>query len=391
MKLGVVTSSISRQAGGLFHSVRRLAQSTAEAGIPVQVFGVRDEFAEEDLPAWKPLEPIVTEVQGPSRLAWSPGLAKQLAGISGPETLLHLHGIWQYASLACLRWRQRTKQPVVISPRGMLDPWALNNSPWRKRLVGICYEYRNLRGANCLHALADSEYQSMRAFGLKNPIVVSPNGVDIPSEEDLARPYALTLPTGWSDRRLLLFLSRVHPKKGLMPLLDAWARSSAVRKNWRLAIAGPDEVGHQAEVDRMIGELGLTQEVACVGPQYGEEKKAWLRRADAFILPSFSEGFPMAVLEAMAYRLPVVMTDECNFPEAFQHQVALRTQPEASSLLAALDSLAEMSASDIADLGQRARQFVQESYSWQTIAGQLIETYQWLLGGGAPPAVVRTR
>lgn len=390
MRLGIVTTCVSRNAGGLFHSVRRLAQTTAAAGVGVEIFSVRDEWTEEDLPAWRPLVPRVFDRSGPARLAWAPELGKELLRFDPEDAVVHLHGLWQYASLATLRWRTKTGAPTVISPRGMLDPWALANSKWRKRAVGLLYEYRNLRSASLLHALNDSEYRSMRAFGLKQPIAILPNGVDIPSESELVSADPSPLPATWAGKRVLLFLARVHPKKGILPLLEAWKKIGAGRRDWRLALAGPDENGHAAEVSRALADLGLGDEVVLVGPQYGTAKRNWLLAADAFVLPSHSEGFPMAVLEAMAHRLAVIMTEECNFPEAFDAGVAFSARPKSASLAEALERLFSLADAERKEMGASARTFVESTYGWSTIAEQTIEAYRWLLAGGSAPSFVRT-
>jgi poly(glycerol-phosphate) alpha-glucosyltransferase len=375
----------------LFHSVRRLSQSILDAGWDVSIFSLEDDDTAADIGAWLPLVPQLARVVGPHRLGYSPGLERMLRTFGGEDALIHQHGIWQFPSASVRRWARRTGQPTIISPRGMLDPWALRNSALRKRVVGILYEYGNLRSTRCIHALADSEYDGIRLFGSKNPVAVIPNGIDVPNEEELTTPVPKDFPLEWKDARVLLFLGRVHPKKGLLPLLDGWSRLGRVKQDWKLAIAGPDEVGHQAEVAARIGSLGLEHEVAVVGPQYGPGKKEWLNRADAFVLPSFSEGFPMAVLEAMAHRLPVLMTRECHFPEAFEHQVAFEARPEAVSLAAAMEELLARRASDLKETGGRARAFTAERYAWPIIAKEMIEVYHWLLGGGTPPATVRLR
>jgi poly(glycerol-phosphate) alpha-glucosyltransferase len=361
-----------------------------DAGWDVTVFSLEDSDSTADLPAWLPLVPKLARVVGPHRLGYSPGLAAQLRAFRPENALVHQHGIWQFPSLEVLRWRRRTKQPTVISPRGMLDPWAVRNSRLRKRIVGSLYEYANLRESHCIHALAESGHDGIRKFGLKNPIAIIPNGIDVPTEQDLSTPLPEDLPPDWNGARLMLFLGRVHPKKGLLPLVEGWSRVGRKRQDWKLVIAGPDEGGHQADVVELARRLGIENDVAFVGPQYGQAKKNWLNHADAFVLPSFSEGFPMAVLEAMAHRLPVLMTRECNFPEAFHARVAYEARPEAASIAQSLEEILPLAQGDLAEMGQRARQFACEHYAWPIIAKEMVEVYRWLLGGGTPPATVRT-
>ena len=137
-----------------------------------------------------------------------------------PE-VLHTHGIWTYLSIGVPRWARRNQKPYIVSPHGMLDAWALDNSKLKKKVAAALYERRHLRGAACLHALCASEADSIRAFGLKNPIATIPNGIEIPEGRDLKSRYS-------AKKKIMLFLGRLHPKKGLENALRAWASARAV-------------------------------------------------------------------------------------------------------------------------------------------------------------------
>jgi poly(glycerol-phosphate) alpha-glucosyltransferase len=132
----------------------------------------------------------------------------------------------------------------------------------------------------------------------------------------------------------------------------------------------------------------LDSEIIFFGPAFGDDKKSLLSTADAFILPSFSEGLPMSVLEAWSYKLPVVMTPECNLPEGFAADAAIRIETGAESIALGLNSLFSMSASDLQAMGAKGRALVEERFTWKTIAAQMREVYDWMLGGGATPSSV---
>jgi poly(glycerol-phosphate) alpha-glucosyltransferase len=295
--------------------------------------------------------------------------------------VLHLHALWMYTSLVAAKWRRRTTHPLVVSPNGMLEPWALSNSAWKKRLAGLIYEYRMLRNASVIHANTRKELSDIRNFGLRNPVAIIPNGVSLPAR--MARP-------GGGSLRLV-FLGRLHPKKGLRELLAAWAQLAAgERSDWRLAIAGWDDGGHEAELRRLAKESEIASSVEFVGPKFGPEKEELLGEATAFVLPSFSEGLPMAVLEAWSYGLPVVMTEHCNVPEGFASEAAVRVAPEADSIAAGLRVLMRMTHGELAAMGARGRALVERQFSWPQIAAQMAEVYRWVLGGGTPPACVES-
>ncbi|MEM9234613.1 MAG: glycosyltransferase, partial [Pseudomonadota bacterium] len=146
LSLGILTTSLSRQAGGLFQSVRRSAIALHQAGIDVTVYGIEDQHTAEDLNAWEPLEPKVFQRVGPAALGYGRGLGRAVRW--GGHDVLHLHGIWQANSFETVNARM----PVMISPRGMLDSWAVENSRLKKRLFGAMVEKKNLHRATCLHA-----------------------------------------------------------------------------------------------------------------------------------------------------------------------------------------------------------------------------------------------
>lgn len=384
MRIALVTSSVSRRAGGLFFTVRRLAQTLVlSGGAEVEVLGIADAQTPNDLPEWGVTTPQVFRRHGPAAFGYAPGMARSLA--RSECALAHTQGLWMYPSRAVYRWARAHRQPYMVTAHGMLDPWAVRNSGWKKRLAGWAYEHAHLRGAACLHALCDAEAQAMRGYGLRAPICVIPNGVDLPEAPRAHSPaWAAALPAG---ARVLLYLGRLHPKKGLPGLLKAWegVRAAAQAGEWHLVIAGWDQGEHQAELATRIEHAGLQGQVHLVGPQFGADKAASYDRADAFILPSFSEGLPMTVLEAWAHSLPVLMTPACNLPEGFAAGAALEMAAEPDSIAAALRQLFGMPDTERQATGERGRQLVAERFTWPRVAEQMLEVYRWVLGQGPMP------
>ncbi|MBK1699831.1 glycosyltransferase [Thiococcus pfennigii] len=390
MKVGVITNSLSRLGGGLFWSVRALSQGLSDQGCSVKVFATEDEETKADLPNWKDLEVISLKVRGPEMIGYLPELSSALDDWN-PD-LLHVNGMWKYEAIATLQWSVNTSRCYVVSPRGMLDDWALKHSAWKKRLAAMLYQRRFLRRACCLHALNYSELQSIRRLGLRNPAAVIPNAVDVPVPRLLQQPapeWARDLPPG---SRILLFLGRLHPKKGLINLLRGWAQAQRDEREagepWRLVIAGWDQGGHKALLERLASELGINDSVLFVGPQFGDQKAAILTISDAFVLPSLSEGLPMAVLEAWAYHLPVLLTPQCNLPEGFSAGAALCIEPQAESICTSLKTLFTMDVSALIDMGERGRHLVESRFTRTKVAAEMYSVYRWILGLDAKPDCV---
>lgn len=394
IKSAHLTHSVSRKAGGLLDAVMRLVQSQAAREMESKVFGLWDEFTEADLKAWSPVPVAAFETSWPKAIRRAPGLMEALLAFAPDIT--HTHGLWLYPSIAARNYSRKTKRPNLISPHGMLDPWALKNSQWKKKIAYAWFEQGHLRGARCIRALCESEAQSIRQLGLVNDIVVIPNGIDLPKT-------APTTPPPWGEiiqpgQNVLLFLSRIHPKKGLVNLLKAWAQNQR-SSNWTLAIAGWDQGGHEEELKQLCTEINISftdirepasgierpASVIFLGPQFNEAKAACYHHCDAFVLPSFSEGLPMVVLEAWANSKPVIMTPECNLPEGFLAGAAIRAEPTEVSLTAAVNDLRRMTVAERAAMGARARELVEQRFTWSHVGEQMREVHQWVLGGGANP------
>jgi poly(glycerol-phosphate) alpha-glucosyltransferase len=413
MNLAQLAFSLSNRGGGIFEILLGQSHALRNLGVGVQVLGLEDDLWSKDRERWGAVPASVFSVQGPRFFGYSGGFSSALEK-ANPD-LCHLHSLWMYPGVAMQRWSRKNGRPYMLTPNGMLEPWALRNSGWKKRLAGLFYEKSILRGAACLQANTLKEADDFRAYGLMNRIEIVPNGVDLPGGSFLGADFSIQSSDG---RKRLLFLGRIHPKKGLLGALRAWAElrnsPSEIRDSaeWQFVIAGWDQGGHEAELKRLCGELGLkvfsfqgsvfrahvdrnlklnsyklktpppeakVADVVFCGPAFEEEKNALLRSADAFILPSFSEGLPMSVLEAWAYGLPVAMTPECNLPEGFACGAALEIRSGEGSFQDGMRILIEMTNQERAAMGMRGRRLVEERFTWPKVAKSLKEIYESLL------------
>ena len=387
VSLGVVANSLSRRAGGLLASMCETGIELLKDGVDVHAYGISDEFTALDAPMWSPVELSHFRTVGLKRFGYAPGLARAVTGAG--HDVIHQHGLWTHASLVVNVWRRKTGRPTVISSHGMLDPWALKNSVWKKRAARLLFEDRNLARASCLHALNTQEAESIRALGLSNPIAVIPNGVRLPVSTVTVAPPA------WMEedsRKVLLFLGRIHPKKGVDRLLEAWALlkrdNRELGTGWVLAIAGWDDGGHLNPLSSTRHRLGLDDNGRVLGPLFGEEKDRLLRHARAFVLPSLSEGLPITILEAWSYGLPVFMTAECNLPRGFDVNAAFEITADPRDIASSFSAHLSDERS-LRSVGESGRALVAREFSWQAVAAEFALVYRWLLGDGARPASIQ--
>ncbi len=225
---------------------------------------------------------------------------------------------------------------------------------------------------------------------MRNPIAVIPNGVELDERASELDPHAVWRQyPALQGRKIFLFLSRVHPKKGLPDLLRAWAQTNPQLQNWALVVVGPDELAHESELREIAGGLGIASQITFAGPAYGEQKRLFLAAADAFVLPSLSEGFSMAVLEAAAVGLPILFTSECNFPELAAAGAAIEVPAGQAGILAGLKRFLALTVTERQQMGGRGLELVKQSYTWPAVAKQMTSVYDWLQAGHSRPACVK--
>lgn len=382
MKIATTVASIGPDAGGLYYSVRALCRGIDGMGQnQVSVFSM-GEFDRGVFEHWLPLRPITFKRRFPRAYGPAFGMRKAIAEFS-PD-LIHSHGIWMFNSFVASREARRTGAPLMVSPRGMLDPWAVRNSGFKKKLVGKLFEYRFLQSVDCFHALNHSEAESIRAFGLKQPICIIPNGTDLPVLENKHREP--------SKVKTLTFIGRIHPKKGLSNLIKSWAQlctnNPEILNQWRLCIAGWEDGNYLSSYRAEATDAGCGDSIEWRGPVYGEDKDALLRSSDAFVLPSFSEGLPMSVIEAWSFELPVLMTRECNLPEGFDCGAAIELDTSVDGIAAGLERLFSMDEDALRGMGKLGRRLVESSFTWEEQVRKLDSTYRWLLGEAEQPTFI---
>lgn len=296
--------------------------------------------------------------------------------------VLHGHGIWQMPVHQMAKLAIDRKIPYIISPRGMLEPWALNAGKWKKKFAMALYQRKDLYSSACIHATSQMEADNIRKLGFRNPIAIIPNGIDI-------NEFSIQAEKSKNEKHTLLFLSRIHPKKGIEVLVEAWQQlNKALRQHWQVEIAGAGDESYIVSLQKLIVKRGLANEIRIIGPQYGEAKFAAYQRADLFVLPTYSENFGIVVAEAMACGLPVITTVGTPWEELNTFNagwwIEIGSEPLAETLVNAMN-LSEFQRKQI---GQNGRQLVEEKYSIQAVASQMLELYQWVLGIGKIPEFV---
>lgn len=282
---------------------------------------------------------------------------------------IHIHGIWQEHCSIAASVARKLGIPYVISAHGMLEPWALNQKRWRKALYATLVERHTLARATCVRALTGAEAEHYRQFGFKGRIDIIPNGIHIPPEGDCTA-FLRQFPA-LRGRRIVLFLGRLHKKKGIDVLCHAWKSFGTSLHDCVLVFAGPDSPEAPGYTQRLVQELGLTGSVVFTGMLGEEMKWSALRAATVFVLASHSEGFSVAVLEALASAKPVIIGEACYFPEVAQSGCGWVTTPEPSRLARELGQCLRMNEAELSEFGRRGLEMIKTRYTWDKIGERM--------------------
>jgi glycosyltransferase involved in cell wall biosynthesis len=291
----------------------------------------------------------------------------RLLDIVNPD-VVHCNCCWMPASAFTQKWAQEKGYKVVLTPHGMLEPWIMQRHYYSKKVPALwLYQRRAVKDADMLHATAESEKEHLLQLGWNDKIMIVPNGIDVES---------IQMKSSWKRTGNILFLSRVHPKKGINYLIEALAQLGG---DYYCIIAGEGDTSYIEELKRLAGKLGVAERVCFIGGVYGDEKWNWFRRADVFVLPTHSENFGIVVAEALACGTPVITTVGTPWEELNTSHCGWWTEIGTEPTLAALRSFADCTEQELEQMGRYGRRLVEEKYSSKAEAEGMVEMYKKLL------------
>ncbi len=386
-----VVASINRDVGGPAVSVPRLAEELA-------VSGLESALATLDYSGLGLQTPMLNVTLISQKASWltrhtrglDPSFRKQLlADIGGGADLIHNHGLWMFPNWYAREAAVRHRIPLVISPRGMVEEWSLNRGRFKKFLTWRLFEKNNFAAAKMFHATSEAEMKSLRAIGVRQPVAVMPNGIDMPEAASVpARTMLEQRFPALKNRRWLLFMSRLHPKKGVFELLAAWRDLEKKFPGWHLILAGPDLDGHGDDLRQSVLADRLSERVTFTGMLTGDDKTCALGNAGLFVLPTHSENFGLVIGEALACGTPVITTRAAPWRDLEIHRCGwwIENQPEA--LASALASGLSLSSEQLRAMGRNGREMVAQKYSWRSVGEHMKAAYLWCCGRAAMPGCV---
>lgn len=372
LRVCLMTAKMSPASGGLSVSVPGLAHGVdVFDDIEMHTLGTQDPSDPGAAMAWGQRAQAFP-VTAPVSLQRAPAMKSALEQLN-PD-VVDVQGLWTWSSRLSLDYWRRYGKAYIITPRGMLDPWARRNSAWKKRLFSFYAESAHLRNVYCLRATAGMEAEHFRNMGLHAPIAIVPNAISVP--ELLPRPY--------KESRQVLFLSRIHPKKGIDILLNAWSKLEERHPGWVLVIAGIDENGHEAELKSLAKRLNLKR-VSFPGPVHGAAKDALYRQSDLFVLPTYTENFGLVVAEALAQEVPVITTKNAPWSGLKDNQCGWWISLDQDKLVATMKNAMTLPREELWSMGVRGRTWIKKDFSHEKVSSMMRDVYLWCAGRSEKP------
>ena len=381
MKILFVIPALGSVYGGPSQCVLDLAQALGRQGVELDIVATTANGATRlNVPTQTWIQEKFYRIQYFSywnfidyKFSWS--LTRWLFQNISNYDLVHTHTIFCYPTLPAYWACQFYQIPYIMTPHGMLEPWALAYKSWKKTPYFKLIEKPALQRASAIQMLASTEANNIKQLGLKSPLVIIPNGIyqedfqDLPSPEIFYQQFPET-----RHKRSIIFLGRIDPKKGLDLLAIAFGTVHAQFPETHLILAGPDNIGFSPTVKGYFSEVNCLEAVTFTGMLTGSLKYAALAAADIYVAPSYSEGFSVSVLEGLTSGLPCIITTGCNFPEAGIEKAALVVDINAKKITDAL-LWCLVNPEEAKQIGDRARQFIFENYTWDKIANKMKKVY----------------
>jgi len=353
MKVLHITNSIDKSSGGPSRSVPQTCIELASLGIDIELL-TQESADMVDLHDTAHLSVRFKNIWD-LFLFGSRMSAKEI-------DLIHLQHIWNPYIQVMAFWAFQKKIPYIITPRGMLEPWIMAHNPWKKKIALLLYQRRAFERAAHIHSTAQMEAANIKALGFSNLITIIPNGIDLSEVRKKKTVYG---------SKKMVFLSRIHPKKGIELLLEAWRNTDT--KDCMLEIAGNGDLDYIKTLTQSAEDL---KNVRFVGPQYGEAKWDFLRSADVMILPTYSENFGIVVAEALAVGLPVITTKGTPWEDLETYQCGWWIELSVSNLKRSLEEVMTVPADKMRSMGTNGRLLVKDKYDIKAVAKNIYELYK---------------
>lgn len=373
MKILSFVSSIDLSSGGPSRSVPMLAKGLAELGVDVTLMTIRSKnmnvhALEGTTARLKVLEPSFTR--------------KEIAQYLKDEKfhLIQIQSMWDWPYHKVMVEARKLGIPYIVTPRGMLEPWSLSQKKWKKKLAWWLYQRNDVQKSVCVFTTAKMEAEHVTNLGITTCKAVIPNGIETDSY-----PCKTSVDV---VKKQVLFLSRVHVKKGVEVLFEVWKQIHPDYEDWQLLVIGNGEAEYIHSLENRVECLGLKESIKILPPVFGNDKIQIYQESALFCLPSYSENFGMAIAEAMSCGTPVITTTNCPWNILNDTKTGWCIDLNVDNLERALREALSMNPTELYDMGQKASKLIYENFDYRNVTRKTLTLYEWLLNGGEKPEFV---
>ena len=373
MKILSFVSSLDLSSGGPSRSVPMLVKGLAELGVDITLMTIRSEnmnihAIEGTTAKLKVLSPSFSRKE----------IAKYLA--DERFELIQIQSMWDLPYHKVMVEARRQNIPYIVTPRGMLEPWSLSQKKWKKKLAWWLYQRNDVQKSACVFTTAKMEAEHVRELGITTCKAVIPNGI-----ETDGYPCKSSIE---GVKKQVLFLSRVHVKKGIELLFEAWKRLHSDYADWQLFVIGNGETEYIHSLENRVESLGLKDSIKILPPVFGEAKIKVYQESALFCLPSFSENFGMVIAEAMSCGTPVITTTNCPWNILNETNTGWCIDLSVDNLEHALREAMGVDANALYDMGQRASKLIFDNFDYRSVTRKTLRLYEWLLNSGEKPEFI---
>ncbi len=373
MKILSFVSSLDLSSGGPSRSVPMLVKGLAELGVDITLMTVKSENMNTHA-----LEGTTAKLKVLSPSFSKKEIAKYLA--EERFDLIQIQSMWDLPYHKVMVEARRLGIPYIVTPRGMLEPWSLSQKKWKKKLAWWLYQRNDVQKSVCVFTTAKMEADHISNLGITTSRAVIPNGIETDSY-----PCKTSVDI---VKKQVLFLSRVHVKKGIEILFDAWKRMHSEFADWQLFVVGNGEAEYIQSLEDRVECLGLKGSIKIVPPVFGNDKILLYHESALFCLPSYSENFGMVIAEAMSCGTPVITTTNCPWKALNETKTGWCVDLSVDNVEYALREALSMNPTELYDMGQKASKLIYDNFDYRSVTRKTLRLYEWLLGGGEKPEFI---
>ncbi|MDR2010186.1 MAG: glycosyltransferase [Bacteroidales bacterium] len=285
--------------------------------------------------------------------------------------MVHINCCWNPLCAYTQAWAQQSGYKVILTPHGMLEPWIIRRHYRTRKAPALClYQKKAVRVADYIHATAEPEKTNLLKLGYNDKIAVIPNGIETEN---------ISIKSCWEKTKTVLYLSRIHPKKGIELLIDAVVRIKDALAGYKIIVAGEGDAHYIQSLKNRIHEQNVESVFDFAGGVYGEKKWELFQHADVFILPTYSENFGIVVAEALASGTPVIASKGAPWQELNTHHCGWWIDNDIDTIAKTLKEAIALSEEEYRQMGIRGQELVKENYSIETVAQKMMQLYEYIL------------